>query len=139
MRKHAVAESEGKSAWAAQRHRLGVFLEGTPDDALNLYDFAGDSVDPFPTGPIIASAPRGGCMFCPRKYVRSVLMVACLASPLMFTRCATHAGYYRAYDPYYRDYHVWRDGEVVYYNRWARETRRDSRRDFRRLRRKDQR
>ena len=73
-------------------------------------------------------------MFRPRKYLRSILMFACLASPLMLTRCATH----RVYDPYYRDYHYWRDGETVHYHRWAQERHRDARRDFRRLRREEQ-
>jgi hypothetical protein len=34
-------------------------------------------------------------------------------------------GYYRTYDPEYRDYHVWNNGEVGYYNRWETETHRD--------------
>ena len=32
-------------------------------------------------------------------------------------------------DPYYSDYHVWNDDEVVYYHQWAR----DEHRDFRKL------
>ena len=45
---------------------------------------------------------------------------------------------YRAYDPGYRDYHTWDDHEGVYYNQWLGETHR-SHRDYRRLRRNDQR
>jgi hypothetical protein len=45
---------------------------------------------------------------------------------------------YRAYDPYYRDYHVWGPDEVFYYNRWVDEGHRPHR-DFRHLRREDQR
>jgi len=80
-------------------------------------------------------------MLCPRKYIRLILISACLASPLTFTSCASHVGvgYYRVYDPYYRDYHYWNDGEVVYYNRWARERHRDEHRDFRRLNRGERR
>jgi hypothetical protein len=53
--------------------------------------------------------------------------------------CATRvtAGY-RAYDPGYRDYHVWGPSESAYYNRWAVETHRRNR-DYRRLNRREQR
>jgi hypothetical protein len=40
--------------------------------------------------------------------------------------------------PYYNDYHVWNNDEVVYYNRWRVKTHRPDV-DFRRLRRDDQR
>jgi len=46
--------------------------------------------------------------------------------------CAQHH-YYRVYDPYYTDYHLWNDNEVVYYHQWATEKRRDPDRDFRKL------
>src|SRR6476659_4903944 len=62
----------------------------------------------------VAGGPQ---MVCPGKCIRSVLLAACLVSPLMFTGCAARAGYYRPYDPYYRDYHNWNNGEVEYYNR----------------------
>jgi hypothetical protein len=45
---------------------------------------------------------------------------------------------YRAYDPYYSDYHTWNDHEGVYYNQWVVETHRPHR-DYRRLRHNDQR
>ncbi len=45
---------------------------------------------------------------------------------------------YRAYDPGYSDYHTWDDHESVYYNQWTVETHRPHR-DYRRLRRNDQR
>ena len=68
-----------------------------------------------------------------------VLMAAFLATPLLITGCSARVGVgYRVYDPYYRDYHVWDDGEVVYYNRWAGETHRDAHRDFRKLNRNEQ-
>ncbi|MFZ2002740.1 MAG: hypothetical protein WA239_17130 [Candidatus Sulfotelmatobacter sp.] len=35
----------------------------------------------------------------------------------------------RVYDPYYSDYHVWNDDEVVYYQQWAHEYHRDTHRD----------
>jgi hypothetical protein len=45
---------------------------------------------------------------------------------------------YRAYDPYYSDYHTWDDHEGVYYNQWIGESH-HPRRDYRRLNRNDQR
>ncbi len=44
---------------------------------------------------------------------------------------------FRAYDPYYADYHTWGPDEGVYYNRWVVENHRENR-DFRRLNRADQ-
>jgi hypothetical protein len=41
----------------------------------------------------------------------------------MGTACAEH--HHRVYDPYYSDYHVWNDDEVVYYRQWARDHHRD--------------
>jgi hypothetical protein len=43
---------------------------------------------------------------------------------------------YRAYDPYYGDYHVWSDAEVPYYNAWVVETHRPHV-DYNRLHRGD--
>jgi hypothetical protein len=74
-----------------------------------------------------------------RRHLRVFVIAAALISPLvMVTGCATHVAVgYRTYDPYYRDYHVWNDNEIVYYNQWVVETHRP-RRDFRRLRRREQ-
>jgi hypothetical protein len=47
--------------------------------------------------------------------------------------CAHRHHYYRVYDPYYTDYHVWNDNEVVFYRQWASETHRDAGRDFRKI------
>jgi hypothetical protein len=66
------------------------------------------------------------------RFVRSLFLTAALASSVLGTACAEHH-YYRVYDPYYSDYHVWNQGEVGYYNQWARETHRDPNRDFRKL------
>jgi hypothetical protein len=61
-----------------------------------------------------------------KLYLRSLLMVASLATQVIITGCSARVGVaYRAYDPYYRDYHVWDDHEIVYYDQWARETHRD--------------
>lgn len=68
--------------------------------------------------------------------IRSLLLGSALASSLAGLGCEHH--YYRAYDPYYSDYHVWDRDEVVYYHRWADETHRDSHRDFRTLRPEEQ-
>jgi hypothetical protein len=62
----------------------------------------------------------------------SLLLAIALASSLGGIACAEHH-YYRVYDPYYTDYHVWNDDEVGYYHRWADETHRDRDRDFRKL------
>ena len=62
----------------------------------------------------------------------SLLLAATLASSVAGLACGDHH-YYRAYDPYYTDYHVWNNDEVVYYNRWSDENHRDSHRDFRKL------
>ncbi len=64
-------------------------------------------------------------------FVRSLFLGAALASCALGTACAHH--YYRVYDPYYSDYHVWNQDEVVYYQQWSREYHRDGHRDFRRL------
>ena len=69
--------------------------------------------------------------------IRSLLLGGALASSLAGVGCEHH--YYRAYDPYYTDYHVWDRGEVVYYRRWSDETHRDWHRDFRQLRPEEQR
>ncbi len=47
--------------------------------------------------------------------------------------CASRHHYYRVYDPYYTDYHVWNDDEVVFYRQWANETHRDAGREFRKI------
>ena len=59
------------------------------------------------------------------------LLLAAVMSCVLGTACAHH--YYRVYDPYYSDYHVWNQGEVVNYDQWAHETHRDPHRDFRQL------
>ena len=67
-----------------------------------------------------------------RRGLNSFLLAVVLAAPLLTTACAEHHSY-RAYDPYYHDYHRWDNNEVVYYNRWTVETHRDQHRDFRKL------
>jgi protein-tyrosine phosphatase len=62
----------------------------------------------------------------------SLFLASALGASLAGVACSEHHAY-RVYDPYYTDYHVWNSGEVVYYNRWADETRRDRNRDFRKL------
>jgi len=39
--------------------------------------------------------------------------------------CGGGPHYYRAYDPYYQDYHPWNHDEVVYYQRWEGDTHRN--------------
>ncbi len=66
------------------------------------------------------------------RLVSSLFLAVALTSAVLGTACAEHH-YYRVYDPYYSDYHVWNHDEVVYYNQWAGEHHRDPHRDFRRL------
>jgi hypothetical protein len=74
-----------------------------------------------------------------KRSLRSLLMVASLATPVVITGCAARVGVgYRVYDPYYRDYHVWDDHETVYYGQWAGETHREPHREFRKLNRDEQ-
>jgi hypothetical protein len=63
--------------------------------------------------------------------IRSVCLAVVLASAVLGTACFHRS--YKAYDPYYNDYHKWNDRESDYYHRWARETNRDPSRDFKAL------
>lgn len=63
--------------------------------------------------------------------LRILALAATLASAAAGLACEHH--YYRVYDPYYTDYHVWNQDEIVYYQRWCNETHRDWHRDFRHL------
>jgi hypothetical protein len=65
------------------------------------------------------------------RFLSSWFLAAVLALSVAGMACG-HP-HYRVYDPYYSDYHVWNDDEVVYYRQWARENHRDEHRDFRRL------
>jgi len=69
------------------------------------------------------------------RHLRSVCLVGCMALSVFTVGCAEH----RYYDPYYHDYHVWSDAEIVYYRRWCVETHRDPNREFRRISRDEQR
>jgi len=60
------------------------------------------------------------------------VFAAALGISVFATGCAEHH-YYRVYDPYYTDYHVWNGQEQGYYHDWARETHHDPNRDFRKL------
>jgi len=73
-----------------------------------------------------------------KRWLRSLLIVASLAAPVMITSCAARVGVgYRVYDPYYSDYHTWDDHETVFYNQWVVETHRPHR-EFRQLKRDEQ-
>jgi hypothetical protein len=56
------------------------------------------------------------------RYSAPLFFAAALGSSMFTVGCAVHA---RVYDGYYGDYHSWNDHEVVYYNRWEHDTRRD--------------
>ena len=62
----------------------------------------------------------------------SWLFAGVLAISFVGMGCAHHH-YYRVYDPYYSDYHVWNGVEVDYYHQWAVQYHRDPKRDFRKL------
>ena len=71
------------------------------------------------------------------RFLSSCVLAAALASSVSGMACHGHRSY-RVYDPYYTDYHVWNNNEIVYYNRWSTETHRDPHRDFRKLPPNDQ-
>ena len=71
------------------------------------------------------------------RFFSSLFLAGAMAFSISGTACAEHHPY-RVYDPYYSDYHVWNDEEVVYYHQWARENHRDETRDFRKLRPEEQ-
>ncbi len=60
-------------------------------------------------------------LFC--RNLAPIVLAASMASSVFVSGCAVHA---RVYDSYHRDYHDW-NGEVVYYNQWEHDTRRDHR------------
>jgi hypothetical protein len=66
-----------------------------------------------------------------RRSAGTFALAFALTCGALGTGCVHH--YYRAYDPYYNDYHTWNDREIGYYHQWARETHRDPDRDFRKL------
>ncbi|MFZ0213093.1 MAG: hypothetical protein WBE20_12870 [Candidatus Acidiferrales bacterium] len=57
------------------------------------------------------------------RWLCSLLLVGGFAAFVAMGGCAAH-GYYRVYDPEYRDYHVWNHDEVVYYQQWEHDTHR---------------
>ncbi|MGA7217730.1 MAG: hypothetical protein WBX38_05420 [Candidatus Sulfotelmatobacter sp.] len=65
------------------------------------------------------------------RFLSSCVLAAAMASAALGTACAHH--YYRVYDPYYTDYHVWNGAEVDYYHQWSHENHYDEHRDFRKL------
>jgi hypothetical protein len=65
------------------------------------------------------------------RFLSCCFLAAVLSACLGGTACEHH--YYRVYDPYYSDYHVWNNEEVTYYHQWARETHHDEHVDFRKL------
>lgn len=66
------------------------------------------------------------------RFLHSWFLGAALACSGLGMACSHHH-YYRVYDPYYSDYHVWNNDEVVYYHQWAHERHYDENRDFRHL------
>jgi hypothetical protein len=66
------------------------------------------------------------------RLLGSWFLAAVLAFSVVSIGCAHHH-YYRVYDPYYSDYHIWNGEESGYYQQWAVEYHRDPHRDFRKL------
>lgn len=74
-----------------------------------------------------------------KHYLASFVMMAVLASPVVIAGCAARVETgYRVYDPYYDNYHVWDNNEVVYYQRWEHDTHRHDE-DFRKRNQEEQR
>ena len=75
-----------------------------------------------------------------KNSLRTILAVTALAGTFAISSCAgARVGTrYRVYDPYRRDYHQWDADEGRFYTQWTIETRRDGRREFRKLNRRDQ-
>jgi hypothetical protein len=65
------------------------------------------------------------------RWLGALLLAVATITPVVLTGCAEHRTV-RVYDPYYSDYHVWDDHEVVYYRQWVGETHRPYR-EFRKL------
>jgi len=70
------------------------------------------------------------------RLISSLLLSAVFLLPLIGAGCSGRVTY-RAYDPYYHDYHRWDDHEQVYYRQWVVENHKPDR-DFRKLDRDDQ-
>jgi hypothetical protein len=66
------------------------------------------------------------------KSLGAFLLTVALSASMAGVGCAERH-YYRVYDPYYTDYHVWNNDEIVHYRQWSSETHRDHDRDFRKL------
>ncbi|HEY6763256.1 MAG TPA: hypothetical protein VI386_00670 [Candidatus Sulfotelmatobacter sp.] len=66
------------------------------------------------------------------KAFAGALLVSAMSLSVAGIGCGRHHPY-RVYDPYYTDYHVWNDNEIVYYRQWTNETHRDPHRDFRKI------
>jgi len=54
------------------------------------------------------------------RILSAILLAGSVITPALTTGCAEHH-YYRAYDPYYGDYHRWGPNEEVYYRQWISE------------------
>jgi hypothetical protein len=75
-------------------------------------------------------------MFGTDRWARSAVMGLSLAITVVTAGCAGSVEY-RAYDPYYHDYHVWGAAETPYYNQWVGETHHPNV-EYGRLHKKDQ-
>jgi hypothetical protein len=74
-----------------------------------------------------------------KRLGRSILVAAALVLPVISGGCSARVGVgYRYYDPYHSDYHVWDDHERVYYNNWVVETHRRDHREYRKLKKNEQ-
>ena len=75
------------------------------------------------------------------RYISSLLLAGTLLSQVITSGCGgARVGIgYRVYDPNHTDYHPWDDREVGFYNQWVVETHRPAQREYRRLKRDEQR
>ena len=75
-----------------------------------------------------------------KPVIRSILTTTAFAAIIATIGCTGSVVVgYRAYDPYRADYHVWDANEGVFYNQWVIETHQNPHRDYRRMRKDEQR
>ncbi len=74
------------------------------------------------------------------RYITSLMLAGTFLTSVVTSGCAARVGVgYRYYDGGHRDYHEWNDAELGFYNRWTVETHRPPNREYRRLKKNEQR
>lgn len=74
------------------------------------------------------------------RLVTSLFLAGALLTQVVMSGCVARVGVgYNARDRYHNDYHRWDDNEIRFYSQWNVETHRPSGREYRRLKRDEQR